>query len=147
LQRYGADYRWEFEKPKIIYPEVSADPRFAVDYHSYFTDKTTFIIPIEQKQIHFVLALANSKLMSFFHKNLGSMMRGRYFMNSKIYIEQMPIYRATEAQIAPITDRVSAILDDPDSTAVRQLEAEIDQLIYSLYNLTREEIQIVEGGN
>ncbi|MFA4909786.1 MAG: TaqI-like C-terminal specificity domain-containing protein [Desulfobacteria bacterium] len=138
-------YWEEFERPKIVYPEVSADSRFTVVDNSHFTDKTTFIMPIKLQQISFVLALANSKLMSFFQKNLGSMMRGRYFMNSKIYIEKIPIFSATDTQKAPIVEHVQKILANPDSPAIPHLEAEIDKLVYELYGLTADEIGIVEG--
>jgi hypothetical protein len=138
-------YYGDFVQYKIVYPEVSADSRFAVDENSHFTDKTTFIIPIEPQQIPFLLALANSRLMAFFHKNLGSMMRGHYFMNSKIYIEQIPIISAADIHKAPIIERTRTILADPDSPDVPNVEDEIDHLIYDLYGLTEAEIAIVEG--
>ena len=37
------------------------------------------------------------------------------------------------------------ILDNPDSPDVPRLEKEIDKLVYDLYDLTPEEIAIVEG--
>lgn len=38
-----------------------------------------------------------------------------------------------------------AYLADPTGPAVPRLEAEIDRLVYALYNLTDEEIAVVEG--
>jgi adenine-specific DNA-methyltransferase len=138
-------YYKEFERPKIVYPEVSEEQRFAIDSDRYFTDKTTFIIPFNAQEILFIVALANSRLMSFFHQGLGSMMRGRYFMNSKIYIEQIPIYPAFSTQKAPIIELVEKILSDPNSPDVPFLEKEIDVLVYGLYGITTDEIAIVEG--
>ena len=63
-----------------------------------------------------------------------------------MYVEVIPVPIATDAQKAPIIDRVRKIVDDPDSPAVSRLEAEIDELVYALYALTEEEIAIVEGG-
>jgi hypothetical protein len=40
---------------------------------------------------------------------------------------------------------VQTILANPESTEVPRLEKEIDRLVYKLYNLTSEEIAIVEG--
>jgi len=51
---------------------------------------------------------------------------------------------ATQAQQAPIIERVEQILSAPDAPDVPQLEAEIDQLVYALYGLTDEEIALVE---
>ncbi|RJR20052.1 MAG: hypothetical protein C4581_04090 [Nitrospiraceae bacterium] len=42
-------------------------------------------------------------------------------------------------------ERLNKILADPDSPDVPHLEKEIDQLVYKLYDLTPEEIAIVEG--
>ena len=61
------------------------------------------------------------------------------------YIGQLPIPPATGAQQASIIERVQKILAAPDSPDVPQLEAEIDRLVYDLYNLTEEEIAVVEG--
>ena len=90
-----------------------------------------------------------------------------------IYVEQLPIPPATDAQKAPIIERVQKILavktsplpsppppregeeSAPPSSGGRpgggndipQLEAEIDRLVYALYGLTEEEIAVVEGKN
>jgi hypothetical protein len=58
---------------------------------------------------------------------------------------QLPIPSATVAQKAPIIERVQTILANPDSPDVPRLEAEISKLVYALYDLTPEEIEIVEG--
>ena len=51
----------------------------------------------------------------------------------------------TDAQKAPIIERVQKILAGPDSPAVPRLESEIDQLVYALYNLTSDEIALIEA--
>jgi len=54
----------------------------------------------------------------------------------------------------PLVDQILSItkdddyLDNPDKKAkVKRLEKEIDQLVYKLYDLTSEEIKIVEEFN
>ena len=54
----------------------------------------------------------------------------------------------------PLVDQILSItkdddyLDSPDKKAkVKRLEKEIDQLVYKLYDLTSEEIKIVEEFN
>ena len=51
----------------------------------------------------------------------------------------------SDIQKAPIIKLVQTILADPDSPSVPQLESEINHLVYALYPLTREEIEIIEG--
>jgi hypothetical protein len=61
------------------------------------------------------------------------------------YMQLLPIPLATDAQQAPIIERVQKILAALDSPDVLQLEAEIDRLVFDLYGLTDEEIVVVEG--
>ena len=62
-------------------------------------------------------------------------------------MEDLPVSPATDKQKEPIIDRVQNILANPDSPDVPRLEAEINKLVYDLYDLTKEEIEIVEGQN
>ena len=62
-----------------------------------------------------------------------------------MYMESLPVFPATEKQKAPIIKLVQTILADPDSPSVPQLESEINHLVYALYNLTIEEIEILES--
>jgi hypothetical protein len=63
-------------------------------------------------------------------------------------VGQLPIPAATSEQQTEIEERVEKILalkkENPEA-AVSALEAEIDQLVYKLYDLTEEEVKIVEG--
>ncbi len=84
------------------------------------------------------------------------MIRGGFVRFIAQYMEQLPIPPATDAQQAPIIERVQKILTAQKSppallfggeseTDIAQLEAEIDRLVYDLYGLTEEEIAVVEG--
>ncbi len=70
---------------------------------------------------------------------------GGFLEYKPMYVGTVPIAQSSEKQKAPIIERVNKILADPDSHDVSRLEKEIDQLVYKLYNLTPEEIAIVEG--
>lgn len=62
---------------------------------------------------------------------------------SKRWRSGYPITRHPRRQ-AHIAERTQTILSDPDSPDVPRLKAEIDQLVYGLYELTEEEIKVVE---
>ena len=57
----------------------------------------------------------------------------------------VPVSPATEKQKSPIIKIVQTILADPDSLSIPQLEAEINHLVYDLYNLTPEERRIIKN--
>lgn len=142
LQRYAADYYQEFEKPKIIWGNLATEPKFAFDESSTYISAPANIIPTNDL---YLLAILNSPLCKWWIGHRAAVRSGGFLEYKPMYVGKMPVFQATEAQKAPIIERTRAILADPDSRAVPRLEAEIDRLIYSLYNLTTKEIEIIEG--
>ncbi len=131
-----------FLASKIIYPDIAQSPKFLMDESSSFSSNTTYFIPSSDLCL---LGLLNSKLLWWFYGTITSSIQGGFVRYFSQYMEQLPIPPATDTQKAPIIERVQKILAAPDSPDVPQLEAEIDRLVYELYNLTEEEIAVVEG--
>lgn len=71
---------------------------------------------------------------------------GGFLEYKPMYVRTVTVFPASDTQKAPIIECVQKILADPESPNVPHLEAEINNLVYDLYNLTPEEIEIVEGG-
>ena len=57
---------------------------------------------------------------------------------------KVPIADRTTAQKAELIDLVERILADPQSDGVRDIEREIDVLVYRLYGLTDAEIELIK---
>jgi hypothetical protein len=125
-----------------MYAEISTAGRFILESNGYFSDTTTFIMACDSKLL---LAILNSKLFTYLFSISSSEISGGFFRWKRQYMENIPIPRATDAQKAPIIERVQKILAAPDNPEVPLLEAEIDRLVYALYDLTEEEIAVVEG--
>ncbi len=74
-------------------------------------------------------------------------MRGGYFLLSEIYMEKIPIISLKGNERDLFESQVNQILTlkkaDPEADT-SALETEIDQMVYKLYGLTKEEINIVE---
>ncbi len=101
-----------------------------------------------------ILGVLNSKLMTYFYKKkfFPTHMQGGAFGFDTLSVETLPIPQITEKnqELAhKITDGAKAILKskekDPKANTQRS-EKEIDALVYQLYNLTDEEIKIIEDG-
>ncbi|MEP7319666.1 MAG: TaqI-like C-terminal specificity domain-containing protein, partial [Panacibacter sp.] len=58
----AVDYYEEFEKPKIIYPNICKQPEFVYDENEWYTNQKCFIISLEDK---YLLGFLNSKLNAF----------------------------------------------------------------------------------
>lgn len=93
----------------------------------------------------YVVAVLNSSLSWWFLKNICTDLQNGYLQAFKENLFQIPISYATTAQKAPIIERVRKIIAAPNNPDVPKLEAEIDQMVYKLYDLTEDEIKIVEG--
>lgn len=134
-------YYEEFEKPKIIYPDIAQHQKFTFDENCYFLGNTAYIMPTENKNL---IGILNSTLIWWYYINLSSIIRGGYVRFIAQYMEKLPIAIPSEISKQELEDRVNQILEDPEGPEVARLEKEIDQLVYELYQLTPGEIALVE---
>lgn len=148
-------YYSEFDRPKIMYAEISTEGRFLLESDGYFSDTTTYIMGSCSE---WLLAVLNSKLFTYLFSITSSSISGSFLRWKRQYMENIPIPPATEDQqtsIAQLVEKILAAKKSPPpplseggsekQTDIPALEAEIDRLVYSLYNLTDEEIALVEG--
>ena len=137
-------YWKEFEKPKILYQEISTFHVFAWDAENYFTNNKCFLIP---GATQFLLGVLNCPSSWWFIGNMVTKLNGGAFEMRAPCMAQIPIPSATSEQQAEIEERVEKILaqknENPEAD-VSALEAEIDRLVYKLYDLTDEEIRIID---
>ena len=144
LSRYASDYWQEFEKFKIVYPDIAVSPQFAYDESGAYGGNTMYIVPT--KEI-WLLGLLNSKAVFWFYTKTSTQIRGGFVRFIAQYVSQIPIPIIKPAQKALISKLVNQILaakhTDPD-VDISALENEIDHIVYSLYDLTPDEIAIVE---
>jgi adenine-specific DNA-methyltransferase len=138
-------YLEEFEKPKIMLPDISPTVNFAFDRTKSFCGNTAYIIPIADQVL---LANLNSSVTTFFYSKLSSTVRGGYLRFIYQHLSQIPIPKPNQSNREAIEERVEKILaakKNYPAADTSQLEREIDQIVYKLYGLTEEEIKIVEG--
>jgi DNA-binding transcriptional regulator GbsR (MarR family) len=61
------------------------------------------------------------------------------------YVEQFPIVKPQTNRLTNKVDQILTVKQDNPKADTSELEAEIDRLVYALYGLSEEEIEIVEG--
>jgi hypothetical protein len=131
------DYNTEY----IIYPNVSLGNNFTLSQGAVI-DMTGFLIKSNSR---YLLAILNSKLIAFLMNIWSISRRGGYLEYKVQYIEKIPIKNISEEEQRPFIDLVENVLagrvNDNDTS---DLENRIDQLVYQLYDLTQEEINIIE---
>ncbi|GHP95217.1 type IIG restriction enzyme/methyltransferase [Helicobacter pylori] len=150
-------YLEDFEKEKIVYGEIVQEPRFYLDNGEcelgyFYAEATSFILTGEH--LRYLLGMLHSKLITFAFKTFyaGGGLGESGYRYKKAFIERLPIPKITpqnQELARKITDCTKQILEakekDPKANT-QKLEKEIDALVYSLYNLTDEEIKIIEEG-
>jgi len=156
------EYYNEFEKPKIVYPNICKRPEFSFDDHSFYANQKCFIISVDDK---YLLGVLNSSLSFFLFRNMFPKLRGDFYEPGFVYIKSFPIRKvektnsndflryqclchAVESILALHDQRTESKSASQKEILQRQIDAsdrEIDQLVYELYGLTKDEIKIVEG--
>lgn len=139
-------YLEDFEKPKIIWGEISDKPKFAYDNSGYYAEATTFLMTGEK--LKYLLAILNSQVSEWYFNQISTTTGMGTNRWKKYKIELLPIKIPSKEFEESLENLVNLILQakkgNPNSDT-NALEAEIDQLVYQLYGLTDEEIRIVEG--
>ncbi|MBN8707273.1 MAG: Eco57I restriction-modification methylase domain-containing protein, partial [Bacteroidetes bacterium] len=135
-------YYDEFEKGKIIYPNICKQPEFTLDSTGVYTNQKCFIITKFNKTF---LGILNSRLMLFLFKAHLPMLRGGFFEPSYLYFKDFPIVAKESAEIENLVDQILLHKKANPQADTTELERQIDQLVYKLYDLTEEEIRVVEG--
>ena len=150
------DYYGEFEKEKIMYPDISQDSGFCWDSLGYFLNDSGHILVGGNK---YWLAILNSKVIRFYLKQITYSLGETGTRLKQIFINEIPIKLPIQIQEKQIINLVNQMLElqkkyhDPKvignekERLKKQIDAidyEIDQEIYKLYGISEEEIKIVE---
>lgn len=155
-KRYDkGEYWWElrncayydlFGKPKIIFPNLQKNNKFAFDDTGVYLNAPAVFLPSNDKAL---LAVLNSKVVWHFLKSVCVIRSGGYIEVKPQYFEQIPIPNindTSKSNLIELVDKIMRVKDNKVQTETTALESQIDQLVYQLYGLTEEEIKIVEGG-
>jgi hypothetical protein len=136
----------EFDKKKLIWTRLSNINGFSISENKEFClDSASFAVTNDAE---YLSAILNSKVVLFYFK-LGSVIWGKdgikWFGN---YFDNIPIPVIPGDEQQPFIKLVEEILElkkENSSADTTDLETQIDQLVYKLYELTEDEIKIVEG--
>jgi len=96
----------------------------------------------------YLVALLNSTLIAFWLRHKGKM-QGNNYQIDKEPLLALPIIKPSGKEEKEITDIVGEICNfirtkGYSEEQIRKYQRQIDQLVYKLYDLTDEEIRIVE---
>lgn len=138
-----------FTGKKIVVPYRSEQNAFAYNSTEWFCRSDCYVITQKYPNftLGYLLALLNSRLYFqwLFHRGKR---KGNMLEMFQIPLSEIPIKHLDDAgqkKFTELTNRILAAKQHDPEADVSALEREIDQLVYALYGLTPEEIQIVES--
>ncbi len=139
----------DFKKEKIVWIELTDVGRFALcDEEVYLLNSAYFLLLPPDVESKFLLGILNSSTIRFYLSLIAEtsgMGTSRWINN---YVKEFPIPmvpRDQQDRVIKLVNQILATKNTDPHADVTALENEVDRMVYSLYNLTREEIEIVEG--
>ena len=142
-------YLLEFDKPKIVWKQTSKNQTFMIDTDGYYLTITGQMIVMKDNDLNklkYVLSILNSNLFKYYMLSVASNLSGVGIRWIPAFIENVPIPKVdkkTEDKIVRLVEKV--IEGKKVGIDTRELEEEIDKIVYELYNLNENEIKIIEG--
>ena len=137
-------YYAEFEKPKIIYPDIGKFINASYDTIGLFCGADWFV-PTNDLSL---LAILNSTLFDWYARHrlqsLNDPWAGGRLRFKRVYMRYVPIAVQTAAEKAKLSRLVERILANPESNEARNLQKKIDAQVYQLYGLADEDIALIE---
>ncbi|EAK3125438.1 class I SAM-dependent DNA methyltransferase [Campylobacter coli] len=152
LQRWGANYYQEFEKEKLVYSEIVKKPQFYLDTKlNFYAEATSFILTGEN--LKYLIAFLNNDFVAFIFKTFyaGGNLGENGFRYKKAFLEKLPIPKINSKnqkiadELVNSVDEILKAKEQDKNANTQELENKINSLVYKLYNLTEDEIKIIEN--
>lgn len=126
-------YWQDFDKPKIIYPNMTKFMPFFYDEDGFFSNDKSFILT--GKHLSYLAAFFNSSLFKYCFIDNFPPLREDTRELRKTYFEKIPVLEVSDA----INDEFRELVLDIQNEYSDEKAKAIDQRIFDLYGLTQEE--------
>jgi len=140
-------YHEDFDKPKVIYPNMTKFLPFAYDESDgYMCNDKAFILT--GKHVKYLVGVLNSKLWKFAFKDRFPELLGDAKEVRKVFFEKVPVMLPKgdyEKSVSALVDDIIALKKTNSSTDAAI--AELNAVVYRMYGLNEEEVRMVEGSS
>jgi len=156
----STDYYLEFEKVKLTWGNLAITPKFCIDYAGFYINAPSVIISSDDL---YLLGILNSKICYYVISKIAAGRQGGFFEYKPVYVSKIPIHQIDFTNPIEVEqhDRMVSLVErmldlhkrDPQTPQeanrlqreIAATDSAIDQLVYEMYGLTEEEIEIVEA--
>ena len=130
-------YLDDFSQPKIVYPNMTKYLPFVFDDKKHLTNQKCFIITGEN--VAFLTVFFNSSLFKFCFRDSFPELQGGTRELSKIFFDKIPVIQVD----FPTNELFEERLLDIQKEYTKSKAIVIDSMIFDLYNLSKEERQLI----
>ena len=130
-------YLDDFLQPKIVYPNMTKYLPFVYDDKKHLTNQKCFIITGEN--VAFLTVFFNSSLFKFCFRDSFPELQGGTRELSKIFFDKIPVIQVD----FPTNELFEERLLDIQKEYTKSKAIVIDSMIFDLYNLSKEERQLI----
>ena len=137
-----------FEGSKIVAPQRSPRNTFGYNEIPWYASADVYFITAkdEQTNLKYILGLLNSKIYYVWLYNRGKR-KGETLELYQTPLSEMPIKiveRSIQKEIVKLVDEILTKKESDANPDTSEIESRIDRLVYEIYDLTPEEIDLVE---
>ncbi|MCR6587516.1 DUF7149 domain-containing protein [Campylobacter insulaenigrae] len=144
-------YLSQFEREKIMYSEIVRKPQFYLDTKDFFAEATSFVLTGDN--LKYLIAFLNNDFVAYIFKTFyaGGNLGENGFRYKKAFLEKLPIPKINSKneklanKLVSLVDEILNLKEQDKNANTQELESQIDKIVYKLYNLTTDEIKIIEG--
>lgn len=139
-------YVEDFDRPKIVYPNMTKFLPFIYDEEGFLTNQKCFIITGENTE--FLTAFLNSSLFKFCFRDSFPELQGGTRELSKIFFDKISVLKVSEninLKFKELITEAQRLRKKGEIT--REIEVKIDNMIYDLYDFSeseKEEVGFIE---
>lgn len=140
---YSSGTYKNYEKPKLMWAELSDKQKFVYDDKAFYPNKTIFIIT--GANLKYILSILNSKVAGWYFNQISTTSGMGTTIWSKYKVEQLPIKQANNNQSDKFkiissyliflydTHLPNILSDKSNQELANDFEAVLDMMVYELY--------------
>ncbi|EAJ9705397.1 class I SAM-dependent DNA methyltransferase [Campylobacter coli] len=147
---WARDERFFESGEKIVSVRKCIEPIFSYLNNEAYVMLSLNVIKTQRINVKYLTGLLNSKLVAFWLKHKGKM-QGNNYQIDKEPLLNIPIVTINSKnqkiadELINLVDEILKAKEQDKNANTQELENKINSLVYKLYNLTEEEIKIIEG--
>ncbi|HEB9433742.1 TPA: Eco57I restriction-modification methylase domain-containing protein, partial [Campylobacter coli] len=147
------EYLSQFEKEKIVWAELARTGNsFTIDKKLFSVLAGVFVLTLDNiKYMYYLCAILNNPIALFYLEQVYTKLDDTGWQWKKEPVEKIPIPKINSKnqkiadELINLVDEILKAKEQDKNANTQELENKINSLVYKLYNLTEDEIKIIEG--